>query len=178
LRFVLSTGMVYEADDEEADRIYEAVDAKIDERRKVRREAREKEEEDKFRAERPTIQSQFADLKRGLADMTDEQWDSLRELSLLAGDAGRNEIADLRCSSVRSAEVNNLIGNRVKKPRLEGRSFVVPDSILVGARDRNALESSLDAEQMTVGFAACSAVSPSLTLCWRRRTDSKLPLTP
>ena len=71
--------MVYEADDEEADRIYEAVDAKIDERRKKRREQREKEEEDKFRAERPTIQSQFADLKRGLADMTDQDWDSLRE---------------------------------------------------------------------------------------------------
>lgn len=71
--------MVYEADDEEADRIYEAVDAKIDERRKSRREAREKDEEDKFRASRPTIQSQFADLKRGLADMTDEQWESLRE---------------------------------------------------------------------------------------------------
>lgn len=75
--------MVYEADDEEADRIYEAVDAKLDERRKVRREAREKEEEEKFRAERPTIQSQFADLKRGLADMTDDQWNSLRELPLL-----------------------------------------------------------------------------------------------
>ncbi|ORY83600.1 hypothetical protein BCR35DRAFT_278464 [Leucosporidium creatinivorum] len=119
--------MVYEADDEEADRIYEFVDAKIDERRKARREAREKEEEDKFRAERPTIQSQFADLKRGLADMTDEQWDSL-------------------------PEVNNLIGNRVKKPRMEGRGYVVPDSILVGARDRNALESSLDAEQMSNGL--------------------------
>lgn len=70
--------MVYEADDEEADRIYEFVDSKIDERRKARREAREKEEEDKFRAERPTIQSQFADLKRGLADMTDDEWGSLR----------------------------------------------------------------------------------------------------
>lgn len=30
-------GMVYEADDEEADKIYEAVDAKMDERRKARR---------------------------------------------------------------------------------------------------------------------------------------------
>jgi len=29
--------MVYEADDEEADRIYEEVDAKMDERRKARR---------------------------------------------------------------------------------------------------------------------------------------------
>lgn len=59
----------------------------------------------------------------------------------------------------RTAEVNNLIGNRVKKPRMEGRAYVVPDSILVGARDRNALESSLDAEQMTVG-----PLSPSFSL--------------
>lgn len=86
-----TAGMVYEADDEEADRIYEAVDAKIDERRKAKREAREKEEEDKFRAERPTIQSQFADLKRGLADMTDAEWDSLRESRLESrfGSTGR-----------------------------------------------------------------------------------------
>lgn len=46
------------------------------------------------------------------------------------------------------AEVNNLIGNRVKKPRLEGRSYVVPDHILVGARDANSLEASLDSQQM------------------------------
>lgn len=47
-----------------------------------------------------------------------------------------------------AAEVSNLIGNRVKKPRLEGRSYVVPDSILVGARDSNTLESSLAEEEM------------------------------
>lgn len=35
---------------------------------------------------------------------------------------------------------------------MEGRGYVVPDSILVGARDRNALESSLDAEQMSVSL--------------------------
>lgn len=35
----LFAGMVYEADDEEADKIYEAVDAKMDERRKARRHA-------------------------------------------------------------------------------------------------------------------------------------------
>lgn len=33
----LFAGMVYEADDEEADNIYEAVDAKMDERRRARR---------------------------------------------------------------------------------------------------------------------------------------------
>ncbi|KAM0790103.1 hypothetical protein ACM66B_005430 [Microbotryomycetes sp. NB124-2] len=123
----LFAGGVYEADDEEADRIYASVDAKIEARRKARREAREKEEEEKFRKENPTIQSQFADLKRGLADMTDEQWHSL-------------------------PEVNNMIGNRVKKARLEGRSYVVPDSVLISARDSNALESSLDERQMKDGL--------------------------
>lgn len=123
----LFAGTVYEADDEEADRIYEAVDARIDERRRARREAREKEEAAQLLAERPTIQSQFADLKRGLADMSEDEWYNL-------------------------PEVSNLIGNRVKKPRLEGRSYVVPDSILVGNRDQNALESSLAEEEMKGGL--------------------------
>ena len=46
------------------------------------------------------------------------------------------------------AEVSNMIGNRVKKPRLEGRSYVVPDSVITGARDSSAMESSLASEQM------------------------------
>lgn len=41
-----------------------------------------------------------------------------------------------------------MIGNRVKKPRLEGRSYVVPDSVIVGNRDKGALESALAEEQM------------------------------
>lgn len=41
-----------------------------------------------------------------------------------------------------------MIGNRVKKPRLEGRSYVVPDSVITGARDSSAMESSLASEQM------------------------------
>ncbi|GAA6031381.1 hypothetical protein JCM8097_005633 [Rhodosporidiobolus ruineniae] len=123
----LFAGTVYEADDEEADRIYDAVDAKIDERRRARREAREKEEAAKQLKERPTIQSQFADLKRGLAGMSEDEWNAL-------------------------PEVSNMVGNRAKKPRLEGRSYVVPDSILVGARDSNAVESSLSEDQMDGGL--------------------------
>lgn len=33
---------------------------------------------------------------------------------------------------------------------MEGRSFVVPDSILVSARDSSAMETSLDERQMSV----------------------------
>jgi len=49
-------------------------------------------------------------------------------------------------------EVSNMLGNRVKKPRLEGRSYVVPDSVITGARDSSALESSLAGEQMVSYF--------------------------
>ncbi|GAA5961681.1 hypothetical protein JCM3765_000473 [Sporobolomyces pararoseus] len=123
----LFAGTVYEADDEEADKIYDLVDFKIDQRRRARREAREAEEQAKQLKERPTIQSQFADLKRGLGEMSESEWESL-------------------------PEVSNMLGNRVKKPRLEGRSYVVPDSVITGARDSSALESSLANEQMNGGF--------------------------
>lgn len=122
----LFAGMVYEADDEEADRIYEMVDAKIDERRKSRREAREKIEEAEFRDKTPTINQQFADLKRGLAEMTDDQWDM---------------IPDPTSATKRI------------KTRLEGKSFAVPDSVLMAARDSNAMETSLDARQMATSGA-------------------------
>lgn len=42
----------------------------MDGRRKSRREARLKEEIAKMRAEKPTIHQQFADLKKGLASVT------------------------------------------------------------------------------------------------------------
>ena len=47
------------------------------------REARENEELAKHRAERPKIQQQFADLKRGLAQVTDEEWEGIPEVGNL-----------------------------------------------------------------------------------------------
>lgn len=120
----LFAGTPYDADDQEADNIYEAVERKMDERRRARREKREAEEAEKARKERPPIQEQFSDLKRGLSAMTDDQWENL-------------------------PEVSNLTGKRRKKDdRFAGRTFVVPDSVLVGARNANAVESSLDDAQM------------------------------
>ncbi|ORY50364.1 hypothetical protein BCR33DRAFT_713186 [Rhizoclosmatium globosum] len=78
----------YEADDEEADRIYEQVDAAMDERRRARREAREKEELEKYRKERPKIQQQFADLKRGLAAVSADEWAALPEVGDLTRKKG------------------------------------------------------------------------------------------
>ena len=114
--FGLFAGTTYEADDEEADRIYEAVDNAMDSRRRSKREMQEQEELAKFRAERPKIQQQFADLKRGLSAVTDSEWESL-------------------------PEVGNLTRKKRKK---DERAFVVPDSVLVGDRAKGEYESSLD----------------------------------
>uniref|UniRef100_A0A671L1M0 Pre-mRNA-processing factor 6 n=1 Tax=Sinocyclocheilus anshuiensis TaxID=1608454 RepID=A0A671L1M0_9TELE len=70
----------YEKDDEEADAIYAALDKRMDERRKERRELREKEEIEKYRMERPKIQQQFSDLKRKLAEVTEDEWLSIPEV--------------------------------------------------------------------------------------------------
>ena len=53
----------YDAEDREADRIYNSIDTHMDKRRKERREKRFQEEIEKFRQERPKIQQQFSDLK-------------------------------------------------------------------------------------------------------------------
>ena len=100
----------------------------MDERRKARNEKREREEAEKARKERPPIQEQFSDLKRGLSGMTEDDWAAL-------------------------PEVANLTGKRRKKneDKFAGRSYAVPDSILVGSRNANAYESSLDESQMVGG---------------------------
>lgn len=89
------------------------------------REAQEQAELAKHRAERPKIQQQFADLKRGLSSVTDEEWENI-------------------------PEVGNLTR---KKRRREERSFVVPDSVIVGDRGKNEYESSLDSRQQEVLFS-------------------------
>jgi pre-mRNA-processing factor 6 len=70
----------YEKDDAEADKAWEMVDEKLDQRRRARREQRLKEEMERFRAERPKIQQQFSDLKRNLTTVSTEEWDAIPEI--------------------------------------------------------------------------------------------------
>lgn len=116
----------YDQEDEEADRIYESVDAALEKRGRARREAREKAEQEELERTRPKIQTQFADLKRNLGQVTDSEWENL-------------------------PEVGNLAGRGHKKLRKEGRdrvSYAVPDSVLLGQRDQVGMESSISDEQM------------------------------
>lgn len=84
----------YDKDDEEADAIYNAIDERMDEKRKQYREEREKREVEKYRQERPKIQQQFSDLKRELKDVSTSEWANIPEV----GDARnrKQRLAGLR----------------------------------------------------------------------------------
>jgi pre-mRNA-processing factor 6 len=147
----------YDRDDDEADRIYQDVDEKMDRRRKMRRlvflsnshpsnpfgktnglsfpsfeeqiadlnlvdahrEAREKLEREEYERNNPKIQQQFADLKRSLATVSDEDWANIPEVGDLTGK------------------------NRRAKQNLRQRFYAVPDSVLAGARDATQFETSV-----------------------------------
>uniref|UniRef100_A0A2K6FA04 Pre-mRNA-processing factor 6 n=1 Tax=Propithecus coquereli TaxID=379532 RepID=A0A2K6FA04_PROCO len=115
----------YEKDDEEADAIYGALDKRMDERRKDRREQKEKEEIEKYRMERPKIQQQFSDLKRKLAEVTEEEWLSIPEV----GDA-RNK--------------------RQRNPRYE-KLTPVPDSFFAKHLQTGENHTSVDPRQTQFG---------------------------
>ncbi|KAM3537860.1 hypothetical protein ARSEF1564_009227 [Beauveria bassiana] len=106
----LFAGGLYDKDDEEADRIWEWVDERMD-RRKRQREEREQAERDEYERNNPKIQQQFTDLKRALATVSDDEWASLPEVGDLTGK------------------------NRRSKQALRQRFYAVPDSVLAAARD-------------------------------------------
>ncbi|XP_056171510.1 protein STABILIZED1 [Syzygium oleosum] len=114
----------YDEDDKEADAVWEAIDKRMDSRRKDRREARLKQEIEKYRASNPKITEQFADLKRKLHTMSTQEWDSIPEI----GDYSL----------------------RNKKKRFE--SFVpVPDTLLEKARQEQEHVTALDPKSRAAG---------------------------
>ncbi|KAK7825987.1 protein STABILIZED1 [Quercus suber] len=114
----------YDEDDKEADAVWEAIDKRMDSRRKDRREARLKQEIEKYRASNPKITEQFADLKRKLCTLSTQEWDSIPEI----GDYSL----------------------RNKKKRFE--SFVpVPDTLLEKARQEQEHVTALDPKSRAVG---------------------------
>ncbi|KAI8073550.1 PRP1 splicing factor, N-terminal-domain-containing protein [Thamnidium elegans] len=124
----------YEEDDEEADRVWDMIDAKMDERRKARREAREREELAKYRLERPKISQQFADLKRQLSTIDDAAWAAI-------------------------PEVGDLVGKNRKRNKQPERFTPMPDSIIAAARDKSQYETALDATEQKLGGIVSAAVN-------------------
>ncbi|KAL2457939.1 Protein STABILIZED1 [Forsythia ovata] len=114
----------YDDEDKEADSVWEAIDKRMDSRRKDRREARLKQEIEKYRASNPKITEQFADLKRKLHTLSSQEWESIPEI----GDYSL----------------------RNKKKRFE--SFVpVPDTLLEKARQEKEHVTALDPKSRAAG---------------------------
>ncbi|PGH19065.1 hypothetical protein AJ79_00099 [Helicocarpus griseus UAMH5409] len=109
----------YDRDDDEADRIYQEVDEKMDRRRKLRREAREQQEREEYERNNPKIQQQFADLKRSLATVTDEDWANIPEVGDLTGK------------------------NRRAKQNLRNRFYAVPDSVIASAAGSTEFDTTI-----------------------------------
>ncbi|XP_041360586.1 LOW QUALITY PROTEIN: pre-mRNA-processing factor 6-like [Gigantopelta aegis] len=147
----------YDKDDEEADAIYEAIDKRMDEKRRERREEKLRQELEKFRQERPKIQQQFSDLKRDLADVTVDSWNNLPEV----GDA-RNR--------------------KQRNPRTE-KFTPVPDSILAKAAASTGMNTTLsDKDQrfdglVTPGFSTPQADIDMKKIGQARNTLMDIKLT-
>ena len=112
----------FDVDDEEADKIYSEVDARMEERRKRQRDAREKAEQEEFERNNPKISTQFLDLKRALGTVSAEEWASIPEV----GDMTRK--------------------NKRQRKNMETRFYAAPESIIAGRGLNTAVESNIGTE--------------------------------
>ncbi|KAI1389558.1 pre-mRNA splicing factor [Hypoxylon trugodes] len=135
----LFAGGVYDKDDDEADRIYREIDEKMDKRRRARREAREKAEQEEYERKNPKIQQQFADLKRTLESVTEEEWAALPEVGDLTGK------------------------NRRSKQARQQRFYAVPDSVLAAAGSSGELGSTVVDDGGTATNSSSSTQDGTMT---------------
>ncbi|KAI1085265.1 pre-mRNA splicing factor [Whalleya microplaca] len=134
----LFAGGIYDKDDDEADRIYREIDEKMDKRRRARREAREKAEQDEYERKNPKIQQQFADLKRGLESITEDEWAALPEVGDLTGK------------------------NRRARQARQQRFYAVPDSVLAAAGSAGELGTTV-ADEGTTTTGGSSGTDGTMT---------------
>ncbi|KAI8148081.1 PRP1 splicing factor, N-terminal-domain-containing protein [Fennellomyces sp. T-0311] len=117
----LFSGGPYDQEDEEADRVYDEIANRMDERRRSRREAREREELARYRQERPKISQQFADLKRQLNTINEQEWAAI-------------------------PDVGDLVGKNRRRNKMPERFTPLPDTILAAAREKSQYETSIAAD--------------------------------
>ncbi|RMD41210.1 hypothetical protein DV735_g3906, partial [Chaetothyriales sp. CBS 134920] len=145
----------YDRDDDEADRIYQAVDERMERRRpcglhptlheqiadlsSYRREAREKQEAEEYERNNPKISAQFADLKRSLATVSDEDWANIPEVGDLTGK------------------------NRRAKQNMKQRFYAVPDSVLAKARDSTEFQTTVQEDGAATDSGSRDAKDGTMT---------------
>ncbi|KAL0275367.1 UNVERIFIED_CONTAM: hypothetical protein PYX00_003230 [Menopon gallinae] len=141
----------YDKDDEEADQIYEAIDKRMDEKRKEYREKRLKDELERYRQERPKIQQQFSDLKRGLVTVTEEEWRNVPEV----GDARNRKMRNPR------AEKFTPLPDSVLSRNMAGESATSIDPA-------SGLASAFPSGVATPGFSTPGMLTPTGDLDLRK----------
>lgn len=124
-------------DDDEADRIYDLVDARMDSRRKKARDMQENRDMEKFKSEAPDLTSQFVDLKRDLGRMTEDDW------SMLPDAQERLKAKKVKKDSVMNAPDSLLMGSAPALPP------GMPSTSLtdIGQAKKAVLAVSLDREE-------------------------------
>ncbi|MBE3044010.1 hypothetical protein IMZ48_15855, partial [Candidatus Bathyarchaeota archaeon] len=126
----LFAGGIYDKEDEEADHVWQWVDEKMARRRKTQREVREAAEQEEYEKQNPKIQAQFADLKRALGTVSDDEWASLPEVGDLTGK------------------------NRRAKQQMRQRFYAVPDSVLAAANESTEMSTTAGEDGSATGEAA------------------------
>ncbi|KAK9825509.1 hypothetical protein WJX74_002649 [Apatococcus lobatus] len=106
----------YDQDDKDADDVWAQIDSHMDNRRRERRESRLKDEIEKYRIENPKITEQFADIKRKLAEISNDEWEGIPDI----GDYSMK--------------------NKNKRPQFYSPA---PDSLLATAAARNEKDTSI-----------------------------------
>lgn len=103
------------------------------------REAREREQREDYERKNPKIQQQFADLKRALTTVSDDEWASIPD----AGDhTGKNKRS---------------------KQNMRQRFYAVPDSVLAGARDSGSLGTEVQEDGMATDAPTADQTDGTMT---------------
>ncbi|KAI4216800.1 MAG: hypothetical protein LQ351_000749 [Letrouitia transgressa] len=129
----------FDREDDEADRIYQEVDERMGRRRKQQRQAREIQERKDYDDNNPKISQQFADLKRSLGSIKDEDWASIPEVGDLTG------------------------RNRRARQNLRQRFYAVPDSVIAGARDSTQFDTSVNDDGTQTNGAEPDSMDGTMT---------------
>ncbi|EMS12388.1 pre-mRNA-processing factor, putative [Entamoeba histolytica HM-3:IMSS] len=104
--------------DEIAEKTYEIVEKRMEERRKKRKEIREKKEQEEYEKKHPTISQQFADIKDEIKKMSLEDWMKIPEAT-----GRRNQ--------------------KVQNEFLEGRHMPLPDTVIVSNYNLNQIKGTI-----------------------------------
>ncbi|CAN8106404.1 unnamed protein product [Discula destructiva] len=165
----LFAGGIYEKDDEEADRIWAEVDEKMAKRRQKQREAREKQETAEYELKNPKIQQQFADLKRALGSVTDEEWQNIPDVKDMTGktkrerEARRQRFYAVPDSVLAAARDVGEMGTTVSdEGGADAKDGSMTNFAKIGAAQKKVLEARLDQASQTSGTATSLGTSTSV----------------